>query len=50
MAWHLDGLSTGEIAEAMGLENAAVLQKLADPPHAQAAARHHRRACSCPGM
>ncbi|WP_197287700.1 RNA polymerase sigma factor [Streptomyces apocyni] len=28
MAWHLDGFSTGEIAEAMGLEKAAVLQNL----------------------
>ncbi|RZB13608.1 sigma-70 family RNA polymerase sigma factor [Streptomyces sp. F001] len=28
MAWHLDGFSTTEIAEAMGLENAAVLQNL----------------------
>ncbi|WP_328842624.1 RNA polymerase sigma factor [Streptomyces sp. NBC_00258] len=28
MAWHLDGFSTGEIAEAMRLEKAAVLQNL----------------------
>ncbi|QLJ06378.1 hypothetical protein HZZ00_19075 [Streptomyces sp. NEAU-sy36] len=28
MAWHLDGFSTAEIAEAMSLEQAAVLQNL----------------------
>lgn len=28
MAWHLDGFSTAEIAESMGLEQAAVLQNL----------------------
>ncbi|MDH6581861.1 RNA polymerase sigma factor (sigma-70 family) [Streptomyces sp. SAI-133] len=28
MAWHLDGFSAAEIAEAMGLEKAAVLQNL----------------------
>ncbi|MGI5380584.1 hypothetical protein ACQEV2_41540 [Streptomyces sp. CA-251387] len=31
MAWHLDGFSTAEIAGAIGMENAAVLQTSRGP-------------------